>query len=141
MCLGSRLTFRSPAAKGGDLDKLRGSQKKRYADVSLVDRVVELDAKWRDGEHGQCTDLEIALILHHLRAPWDLLNCSAVTYKAENLKREFNALNKKIGELRKVGHCKYYHICWSNSAGRQSSLACCRRPSKTLQDYKSKARN
>ena len=138
------MTICAPAAKGGNLNKLRDSQKKRYADVSLVDRVVELDSKWRDGEQGQCTDLETVLILHHLRAPWDLLNCSAVTYKAENLKREFNALNKKIGELRKVSHTNSYtydQICWRNSAGHHLCLACCCRPGKTLQNYKSKARS
>lgn len=29
---------------------MRESQRRRYADVALVDRVVELDSEWRDGE-------------------------------------------------------------------------------------------
>lgn len=42
-------TFPFPADKGGDPEKIRESQRRRYADVGLVDRVVELDTEWRDG--------------------------------------------------------------------------------------------
>jgi hypothetical protein len=38
------------AEKGGDPELVRESQRRRYADVSLVDKVVELDAEWRAGE-------------------------------------------------------------------------------------------
>ena len=34
--------------KGGDPDMIRESQKKRYKDVTHVDRVVEIDNKWRE---------------------------------------------------------------------------------------------
>lgn len=34
--------------KGGNPDELRESQKKRYKDVALVDRVIEVDVKWRE---------------------------------------------------------------------------------------------
>ena len=39
---------------------MRESQRKRFADVSLVDKVIELDTKWRDGAchvlaHEACT--------------------------------------------------------------------------------------
>ena len=34
--------------KGGDPEKLRESQKKRFKDVTLVDKVVEIDNKWRE---------------------------------------------------------------------------------------------
>lgn len=33
--------------KGGDPDKIRESQKKRYAKVELIDEVIELDQDWR----------------------------------------------------------------------------------------------
>ena len=37
--------------KGGNPDKIRENQKKRYCDVSMVDKIVEADEKWRKGEH------------------------------------------------------------------------------------------
>jgi seryl-tRNA synthetase len=38
------------AEKGGDPELIRESQRRRFADVSLVDKVLELDVKWREGE-------------------------------------------------------------------------------------------
>ena len=35
------------ADKGGDPDKIRENQRKRFKDVSYVDKVVEADTKWR----------------------------------------------------------------------------------------------
>lgn len=35
--------------KGGDPEIIRESQRRRYADVSLVDKVIELDKQWREG--------------------------------------------------------------------------------------------
>ena len=39
------ILFRSD--QGGDADKIRELQKKRFKDVSHVDKVVEIDTKWR----------------------------------------------------------------------------------------------
>ena len=36
--------------QGGNPDKIRESQKRRYADVTLVDKVIELDTQWRQSE-------------------------------------------------------------------------------------------
>ena len=33
--------------QGGDPDRIRKSQKDRYADVGLVDKVIEIDTEWR----------------------------------------------------------------------------------------------
>jgi hypothetical protein len=48
-----RLTAACPwlraAERGGNPDVVRESQRRRYADVSLVDKVLELDLKWREG--------------------------------------------------------------------------------------------
>jgi len=38
------------ADKGGDPEKIRESQRKRFKDVTLVDRVVEADSRWRKRE-------------------------------------------------------------------------------------------
>ena len=42
------------ADKGGDPDKIRESQRKRFKDVTLVDRVVEADTRWRKRESFHC---------------------------------------------------------------------------------------
>ncbi|PRW57840.1 serine--tRNA ligase [Chlorella sorokiniana] len=59
--------------RGGNPELVRESQRRRYADVSLVDKVLELDAKWREA-----------------RGQLDTLNM------------EFNKLNREIGALRKA---------------------------------------
>ena len=38
------------AETGGNPDKIRENQRKRYCDVSMVDKIVEADEKWRKGE-------------------------------------------------------------------------------------------
>lgn len=38
------------ADKGGDPDKIRENQRKRFKDVSYVDKVVEADTIWRKRE-------------------------------------------------------------------------------------------
>ena len=35
--------------KGGNPEAVRESQRRRFHDVSLVDKVIELDAEWRQG--------------------------------------------------------------------------------------------
>jgi len=40
------------ADKGGDPNKIRENQRKRFKDVSYVDKVVEADTKWRKRELG-----------------------------------------------------------------------------------------
>ena len=60
-------------AKGGDLAAVRTSQAARFANPATVDRVVELDEKWREAKA-----------------------------EAETLQMEFNKVVKEIGTLRKV---------------------------------------
>ena len=38
------------ADKGGDPDKIKENQRKRFKDVSYVDKLVEADTKWRKRE-------------------------------------------------------------------------------------------
>jgi seryl-tRNA synthetase len=35
--------------KGGNPDKVRENQKKRFCDVGMVDKIMESDDKWRKG--------------------------------------------------------------------------------------------
>ncbi|KAL6765757.1 seryl-tRNA synthetase [Haematococcus lacustris] len=60
--------------KGGDPELVRESQRRRYADVSLVDQIIEHDNQWR-----------------------------SVRFQLDGLLKEFNALNKEIGSIRKAG--------------------------------------
>ncbi|GLC51005.1 hypothetical protein PLESTB_000455800 [Pleodorina starrii] len=60
--------------KGGDPELVRESQRRRFADVSLVDKVIELDSEWRQ-----------------------------VRFQLDQLNKEFNALNKEIASVRKAG--------------------------------------
>jgi hypothetical protein len=126
--------------KGGNPDIVRESQKRRYADVGLVDKVVALDADWRAGEGGGggaavwlwwCVHGKAACQSTHSRRqrrhpppasrqrPPSQLNIAArvchcclsalpplhppVRYDLDQAKKEFNALVKQIGDLRKVG--------------------------------------
>ena len=38
------------AEKGENADKVRENQRKRFKDVSMVDKVLDSDEKWRKGE-------------------------------------------------------------------------------------------
>ena len=58
--------------KGGDPDKVKQSQRERFADEAIVDDVIKLDEEWRK-----------------------------VNYKMETLKMEFNKINKEIGDRKK----------------------------------------
>lgn len=62
-----------PADQGGDPEIIRESQRRRFADVGLVDRVLELDLEWR-------------------KARGDL----------DTLNMDFNKLNNEIKKLRIV---------------------------------------
>ena len=36
--------------QGGNPDLVRESQRRRYADVTLVDKVIEIDSEWRQSK-------------------------------------------------------------------------------------------
>ena len=44
-----RYLLRTATEKGGNPEVVRESQRRRYADVGLVDKVVALDQEWREG--------------------------------------------------------------------------------------------
>ena len=46
------LLFRTD--QGGDPDLVRESQRRRYADVALVDKVIEFDTQWRQSKLSGC---------------------------------------------------------------------------------------
>lgn len=60
--------------KGGNPEKLRESQRRRFANVDLVDEVIQLDQVWRQRQ-----------------------------YELDGLKKDFNRINKQIASLRIAG--------------------------------------
>ncbi|XP_073143351.1 serine--tRNA ligase-like [Henckelia pumila] len=60
--------------KGGNPDKIRESQRRRFANVDLVDEVIQLDKVWRQRQ-----------------------------FELDGLKKDFNQINKKIASLRIAG--------------------------------------
>jgi seryl-tRNA synthetase len=64
--------FRSD--RGGDPEKIRESQRRRFASVELVDEIIAKDNQWRQ-----------------------------MTGDIDNLKKEKNALQKLVGNKKKAG--------------------------------------
>jgi hypothetical protein len=117
---------------------VRESQRRRFANVGLVDKVVEWDGKWKDGAQQQpagaahgVPPLHRARRLHlpsALRCQHQqqratrhgrqrtCATCAAARYEADGLRRDFNALNKQIGELRKVAAPRIAGCCPSVAA-------------------------
>ncbi|XP_075496178.1 LOW QUALITY PROTEIN: serine--tRNA ligase-like [Primulina tabacum] len=60
--------------KGGNPEKIRESQRRRFANVELVDEVIQLDGLWRERQ-----------------------------FKLDKLKKDFNQINKQIASLRISG--------------------------------------
>ena len=53
--------------KGGNPDKIRENQRKRFKDVSYVDKVIEADTKWRKCELpvSMIYCIQLMLIIHY----------------------------------------------------------------------------
>lgn len=60
--------------KGGNPDLVRESQRRRFKDVAVVDKVIELDAEWR-----------------------------TVRYQLDQLNKESNSISKEVGQIKKNG--------------------------------------
>lgn len=60
--------------KGGEPERVRESQRRRHADVALVDRVVELDTLWRQSR-----------------------------FRLDECRQQLNALSKQVGQRKKAG--------------------------------------
>ncbi|GAX82987.1 hypothetical protein CEUSTIGMA_g10414.t1 [Chlamydomonas eustigma] len=60
--------------KGGDPEIVRESQRRRFADVTLVDQVIEIDNEWRK-----------------------------VRYQLDQFQKELNAISKEVGQIKKAG--------------------------------------
>jgi len=83
--------------KGGDPEIIRESQRRRYADVGLVDKVCELDDQWRKAYHA----------LGQVRAEFGALNKEIATLRkakedATELQEKSKEIKARIAEAEKV---------------------------------------
>jgi seryl-tRNA synthetase len=116
------------ADKGGDPEIVRESQRRRFADPGIVDEVIELDGKWRQGElHGEHACAYSNLCLYrfsgageqvssgthfvescaHIAFDSGLLTLLAAQYRLESINKESNDLSKQVGQIKKVSHCRH----------------------------------
>lgn len=75
--------------RGGNPDKVRESQRRRYAPESVVDEVIEL---WQDArKSGLKYDVYFSKLTKY-----------AAKYEADQFGAKINAVQKEIGQLKKV---------------------------------------
>lgn len=97
------MTLRHLADRGGDPELLRESQRRRFANVELVDKVLENDEEWRKGARSDgSVPGKSAPVGQQMRIDLRAPRRPAANYAMETAKREFNAINKQIAELKKV---------------------------------------
>lgn len=108
------LCRRGAAEKGGNPELVRESQRRRFADVGKVDKVVALDEEWRKGRSGGGR-LRTRLPPHTAAAfTWQIAawarpdGCPvpawlyAVRYELDGKKMELNSISKEVGMIKKV---------------------------------------
>lgn len=83
--------------KGGDPDKVRQSQRRRYADVTLVDQVIDADQKWRRAQNHMET----------LKMQRSTISKQIATYKksqqdVSDLLKESTALKRLVEEAEQI---------------------------------------
>lgn len=83
------------AERGGNPEKIRESQRKRYANVEVVDEVI---ADWEDHRKSRLRQL----LQRPPRCPTDVLGFLLALYAATQLNGEINAVQKQIAPKKKV---------------------------------------
>lgn len=78
--------------KGGIPEKIRESQRRRFASVDLVDEIISLDKKWRQ-----------------------------LQFDVENYRKEFNKVNKQIAQLKISGKDASEMVTKTNEIKQQSA--------------------
>lgn len=106
--------------KGNNPEIIRESQRRRFANVELVDEVIKLDKEWRQRNPP-------SFILYYFISlsfssffsyPFSFgigIGICLGQFELENLRKEFNKINKQIAQLRIVIHLSIF------------LLSCCRR--------------
>ena len=96
--------------KGGNPELIRESQRRRFANVELVDEVIAIDKQWRQRKN-------LYLFLSTKSLVWIylcFLNLGfgfcwvVVQFDLENLRKDFNKINKQVAQLRIVSLLIFY---------------------------------
>ena len=85
--------------KGGNPDKIRENQKKRFCDVSMVDKIVLADENWRKG-NSWCRGCVFAIF-------WLSPFLLSARFNADQFNKLKNMVSKVIGEKMKVGRLSF----------------------------------
>ena len=85
--------------KGGNPDKIRENQKKRFCDVSMVDKIVLADENWRKG-NSWCQGCVLAIF-------WLSPFLLSARFNADQFNKLKNMVSKVIGEKMKVGRLSF----------------------------------
>jgi seryl-tRNA synthetase len=87
--------------KGGNPEKIRENQRKRFGDVSMVDKIIESDEKWRKSKW------------KFLGKTWqpffNMLVYFTARFEADNLNKAKNLVSKVIGDKMKV--IQIFYLC------------------------------
>ena len=92
--------------KGGNPELIRESQRRRFANVELVDEVIAIDKQWRQRKNLYLF-LSTNLWFGSISVFWIWVLVFfffwvAVQFDLENLRKDFNKINKQVAQLRIV---------------------------------------
>lgn len=93
--------FRSD--KGNDPERVRESQRRRFASVELVDEIIELDKEWRQRTFSSPNEKAlISSLFPNLSLLTLSLSLISVQFELSNLQKDFNRINKEVARLKIV---------------------------------------
>ena len=95
------------ADRGGDLNKIRESQRRRYAPESVVNEVLELFEAARRG-------MQDFLLYTTWNSNPDWCGSVIARYEVTQIGSKINAVQKEIGQKKKVGSSgtRSVMVCW-----------------------------
>jgi hypothetical protein len=101
--------------KGGNPEIIRESQRRRFANVDIVDEIIAIDKQWRQRiSHSlslslcQFCNFGIFFFLLFSVLIFDFF--FLVLFELENLRKDFNKINKQIAQLRIVSIFIYFYL-------------------------------
>ena len=99
--------------KGGNPELIRESQRRRFANVELVDEVIAIDKQWRQRKNlylflSTKSLVWIYLCFLNLGFGFFFFFWVTVQFDLENLRKDFNKINKQVAQLRIVSLLIFY---------------------------------
>lgn len=95
--------------KGNNPEKIRESQRRRYASIEIVDEIIQFDNEWRQRKF---PSLYSARSVSHLMSFLTVVWCRFCIgqFELDSLRREFNKQNKKVAQLKIVSNFNYFFL-------------------------------